>query len=130
MQSDAGKENNVLTFLDYLFGEKTVLFIGYSLDELEILEYVIVKARLRQKESSATEIGHYILQGYFSHEQVLMENMRRYFAECGIGLIPFLRDEKNYDQLIEVLEAFAREAPASEPLKLAKLAEMERLLDR
>jgi SIR2-like domain len=129
---NAGEENNVLTFLDHLFREKTVLFIGYSLDELEILEYVIVKARLRQKESAAseTEISHHILQGFFSHEQVLMENMRLYFAECGIGLIPFLRDEKNYDQLIEVLEAFAREAPASEPLKLAKLAEMEGLLDR
>jgi hypothetical protein len=37
---DTGKENNVLTFLDFLFREKNVLFVG-GLDELEILEYVI-----------------------------------------------------------------------------------------
>ena len=42
----AGRENNVLTFLDFLFGQKNVLFVGYGLDELEILEYVIGKASL------------------------------------------------------------------------------------
>ena len=39
-------ENRVLTFLEFLFSEKNVLFIGYGLEELEILEYVIGKARL------------------------------------------------------------------------------------
>jgi hypothetical protein len=38
----------VLTSLDYLFSNRTVLFIGYGLDELEILEYVILKARQNQ----------------------------------------------------------------------------------
>jgi len=41
---DAQNENRVLTFLEHLLREKTVLFIGYGLEELEILEYVIQKA--------------------------------------------------------------------------------------
>src|ERR1017187_5797415 len=34
---DAQKENRVLTFLEHLFTQKTALFIGYGLEELEIL---------------------------------------------------------------------------------------------
>jgi hypothetical protein len=47
LSADPQRENRVLTFLDFLFREKTVLFIGYGLDELEILEYVILKAGRR-----------------------------------------------------------------------------------
>jgi SIR2-like domain len=32
------EENRLLTFLEYLFDKKTVLFIGYGLEDLEILE--------------------------------------------------------------------------------------------
>ncbi len=39
--ADPSRENRTLTFLDYLFTNKTVLFVGYGLDDLEILEYVI-----------------------------------------------------------------------------------------
>ena len=44
-KTDPSMENRVLTFLDHLFTNKTVLFVGYGLEELEILEYVILKAR-------------------------------------------------------------------------------------
>ena len=43
-----------------------------------------------------------------------------YLSECGIQLIPFLRDEKDWDQLLYVLEHFAKTIPASEPLYLAE----------
>src|SRR6266403_2313653 len=42
---DPALENRTLTFLEFLFHQKTVLFVGYGLDDLEILEYVIQKAR-------------------------------------------------------------------------------------
>ncbi len=38
---DPTRENRTLTFLDHLFSNKTVLFVGYGLEDLEILEYVI-----------------------------------------------------------------------------------------
>ncbi len=70
---DPQKENRVLTFLDFLFKNKTVLFIGYGLDELEILEYVILKAG-RPAGTTNREPRHYILQGFFSHEAALFQN--------------------------------------------------------
>jgi hypothetical protein len=129
LSGDPAKENRVLTFLEHLFANKTVLFIGYGLEELEILEYVILKAR-RAPGSPENEAKHYILQGFFSHEEALMRQMKSYYLkECGIELIPFLRDEKDFDQLIDVLEHFATIVPASTPLVIEKALEMEALLD-
>ena len=125
---DRTKENRVLTFLDYLFTNKAVLFIGYGLDELEILEYVILKAR-RPSPPRPKETKHYIIQGFFSHQRELLRGLQSYYLDCGIHLIPFLRDNKNWEQLLEVLEDFALRVPASEPLVLQKAQEMENLLN-
>jgi hypothetical protein len=125
LSGDRGRENPVLTFLEYLFDNKTVLFVGYGLEELEILEYVILKAR-----RTAAEARHYMLQGFFSHEETLLRSLKSYYlSECGIQLIPFLRDEKDWDQLLEVLDEFAGSTPASAPLVLLKAQEMEDLLN-
>jgi hypothetical protein len=120
-------ENKVLSFLWFLFSQKNVLFVGYGLEELEILEYVIGKARV-MGEFGNTDIRHFLLQGFFSHEEELAQSLSSYYAECGIELIPFLRDQKDWDQLIEVLEEYARLAPASAPLNVQVLKEMEALL--
>lgn len=101
--------------------------MGYGLEELEILEYVIVKARL-MAEPSKREMRHFLLQGFFSHQVELARSLTNYYAECGIELVPFLRDEKDWDQLIEVLEEFARIAPAGSPLTIQVLKDMEALL--
>jgi len=125
----AGKENLVLTFLEYLFKHKTVLFVGYGLEELEILEYVILKSQ-RVPRADRGEAKHYLLQGFFSHELELMRSLKRYYLEeCAIQLIPFLRDQQDWDQLLDVLEEFARLTPASEPMVLQEFKEMEDLLN-
>ena len=120
-------ENRVLTFLEFLFSQKSVLFVGYGLAELEILEYVIGKAHLMTEPGNA-ELRHFLLQGFFSHEEELERALSDYYAECGIELIPYLRDNKGHDQLMDVLEEFARMAPTSAPLNVQILSEMEDLL--
>ena len=119
-------ENRILTFLDYLFREKTVLFVGYGLQELEILEYVITKAK--QTPSGKPEVRHYLVQGFFLHEEELSRNLDAYYRESGIELISFSRDEKGWDQLLDVVERFAREMPASD-LVLEDFSQMEALLN-
>jgi hypothetical protein len=125
--ADANTENRALTFLEHLFEHYTVLFIGYGLEELEILEYVILKAR-RQINTAENEARHYLLQGFFSHETALLRSMEIYYLhECGIQLIPFLRDQKDRDQLLDVLEDFAQRMPASGPLVLQQVQVLEDL---
>jgi|SRR5579859_562871 len=129
---DANLENRALTFLEHLFGHYTVLFIGYGLEELEILEYVILKAK-PQENTVHNEARHFLLQGFFSHEAALLRRMKTYYLrECGIQLIPFLRDQKDHEQLLEVLEDFAQRIPASAPLMLQEehvLAELAREME-
>jgi hypothetical protein len=121
---DPQTENPVLTFLDFLFRHRTVLFIGYGLEELEILEYVLTKG-----PRGTGEVRHYMLQGYFSHEENLVRNMDIYYRnECGIELLPFRRDEKDWEQLLDVIEKFADGMPASNPLVQQEMQDMENLL--
>jgi hypothetical protein len=127
LTEEAATENRALTFLEHLFEHHTVLFIGYGLEELEILEYVILKAR-RQPNTSGNEARHYLLSGFFSHQAALLTSMQDYYLrECGIELIPFVRDQKDHYQLLEVLEDFAQRMPASAPLVLQQQQELEDL---
>ena len=125
---DGGMEENpFLTFLQTLFKLKNVLFIGYGLSELEVLEYVVQKGIQRQPHDHE-EPQHYVLQGFFSHEIELARSLESYFRQFGIGLIPFSRDGRDWDQLIEVIDHFARELPPGPVTALPKRREMEELL--
>jgi hypothetical protein len=124
---DASTENRTLTLLEHLFANYTVLFIGYGLEELEILEYVILKAK-RQQHAEKLEARHYLLQGFFSHEQTVMHSMKAYYQrDCGIQLISFLRDEQDHGQLLDVVEDFAQRIPARTPLVLQQAQNLEQL---
>jgi len=125
---EADKENRVLTFLDYLFNKKTVLFLGYGLEELEILEYVILKAK--NTPTIGGEAKHFIVQGFFSHQADLIRSLQLYFLkECGIELIPFYRDQKDWDQLLDVAAELAKLVPVSDLMCAQELVEMEDMLD-
>ena len=59
-----------------------------------------------------------------------MRRLKHYYLhECGIQLIPFLRDQKDWEQLLDVLKEFARLAPASTPIYLQEFKEMGELLN-
>ena len=60
------------TFLEYVFRNKTVLFLGYGLEELEILEYIILRESAKRGPSEA---AHFALQGFFSFESALCDAM-------------------------------------------------------
>ena len=125
-----GKENHenpFLTFLQTLFKLKNVLFIGYGLNELEILEYIVQKGLERLPNNDELP-KHYVLQGFFTHEIELARSLERYFHQFGIGLLPFSRDERDWDQLVSVIDYLARELPHGYPLSLPKRLEMEELL--
>lgn len=104
-----------------------MLFIGYGLSELEIPEYVIQKG-LEKRPKTDESFRHYILQGFFSHELGLAKNLEKYYSRFGIGLIPFQRDEHNYEQLIEVIDYLTQEIPPGRLLATRKLLDMEELL--
>jgi hypothetical protein len=125
---DPMKENRTLTFLGHLFTMKTVLFVGYGVDELEILEYVIQKGRMVH-EGGEAEAKHFMLQGFYAHEYELMRSTTQYYKQCDVQLLPFRKDQRDWHQLLEVLDEFARAIPTAPIMNLQKLTEMESFLD-
>ena len=86
--TDHDPENYVLTFLEHLFTHKTVLFVGYGLDELEVLEYIVAKAPTAQEASnhgtscckdSAEELAQW-------------KHVAAYYRDFGIQIIRFVKD--------------------------------------
>jgi hypothetical protein len=120
------RENPFLTFLEILFKTKSVLFVGYGLGELEILEYVFQKGIDKPKENE--EPRHFVLQGFFTHELELAKNLDLYYQSFGVKLLPYSRDENDWEQLIHVLENLALSLPQGRSLMSPKIAEMKDLL--
>jgi hypothetical protein len=93
---------------------------------LEILEYIIQKSI--KPSGSNEEPRHYVLQGFFSYELELARSLESYFNQFGIGLLPFSRDNLDWDQLVDVIAYLAQELPSNPQLALSKRNEMEALL--
>lgn len=123
-------ENKFLTFLIQIFATRNALFIGYGLAELEILEYVIQKG-LDKRSSlphSKEQPRHFVLWGFFSHQRELAGSLKSYFRSFGIQLLPFSRDERDWESLIDVLEKLCADLPAGARLTSMERLEMEELL--
>lgn len=92
----------VQTFLRELFERKTVLFMGYGLEEIEVLEYI-----MRQGGSVNSEpprIRRFILQGFFNADEPLFKFLHEYYLQSfQCELIPFPKDHKDYEQLVDLV---------------------------
>ena len=97
-------KDNVRVLLKHLFSNHVVLFLGYGLEEAEILEHILrwgeaQKARERRK---------FTLQGFFRSEQPLYENLYKYYeSSFGIHLIGFERDKEDYQAQERIIKSWA-----------------------
>lgn len=109
-----------LDFLRLLFRRRRVMFVGYGLEELDILEYVLQKADVNEASS------HFLIQGFFAHEKVLADHLRSYYLqEFNVRLLAFSRDGKDHNALVDVLTNIAerpRLRTADQISKIRKLA--------
>ena len=98
----------VQTFLQHLFKTKTVLFLGYGLEEFEILEYILKNSVGKGGIKSTNGKKSFVLQGFFDAEESLYRNLKKYYMDSfSIGLIGFKRDQKDYEQQTDILESWA-----------------------
>jgi hypothetical protein len=120
-----GERNSILTFLRTVFNERVVLFVGYGLGDLELLEYVILKGR-----TPTDPAKHFILQPFFSHELEVAQLYERYYREdCRLTMLPYLRDQHNHRQLINVIEHLAAVMPGGDLMAIERQVQMEQMLD-
>ncbi len=97
-------------FLTYLFKSKTVLFLGYGLEEIEVLEYIL-RIEERSIKSSIPIVKRFILQGFFKAEQTMFNIFKEYYREAfDADLVGFIKDYNSYEQQIEILENWSNKA--------------------
>ena len=114
----------IIAFLRELFSKWTVLFVGYGLAELEVIEYVI-KAASPEGGLPESEIRHHILYGYRSSEAAQTTFIERFFEnECNVGVIKYKIDDAGWEELINVLQAWQPQVDTRD----ASLIEMQQYL--
>ncbi|MCP4410400.1 MAG: hypothetical protein GY807_22175 [Gammaproteobacteria bacterium] len=105
-------DEHVKHFLGELFARKTVLFVGYGLDEAEILEHILRRGAVQ----STADRRRFVLQGYYRSQQPLYENLHRYYEKSfGVHVIGFVRDHEDYKQQETLLRAWAPRIQINRP---------------
>ena len=118
------QNEEIQLFLNHLFTRFTVLFIGYGLEEYELLEFLVHKS---QAHTSNKEIKHYLLYPLFSWEQDMLKFYQLYYRDLKIEIIPCKKDKRGYEQLYEIIKAWTLEI--KEAVQPAGYSEIFKLID-
>ena len=95
-------DQDFVQFLTTIFLEDNVIvFIGYGLNEFELIDYVVTKTGYN--EDSPKKV--YVLYGFCENDDVLYEAKKSYFDALNIEIIPYNLTQKGYIALIDVLKA-------------------------
>jgi len=117
----------VQAFLSAMFKNYTVLFVGYGLAELEVLDNII-----RSNESlrtGAAEPQHFLLYAYRSTESVQTRFIEQFFRDqCGVRVIPYCIDAKGYQEVVEVFKGWNSELDVRDPTILDLQAHLDRCI--
>jgi len=86
-------KKHIQEFLTSLFARKKVVFVGYGLEESEILEFIFRRSGIRPKDTK----DRFALQGFFQSESPLYEKLYKYYEHTfGVHLLGFLKDYQGY----------------------------------
>lgn len=91
-------------FLIELFGKYTVLFIGYGLEELEIIEFMFRSKKPRRGTKSSAQ-KHCLLYPYFDFQKGLLKHLTKYYRSLGeIAIEKFPIDDHDHLRLKDIIE--------------------------
>jgi hypothetical protein len=92
---------NFREVLNKIFNEYTVLFLGYGLEEFEILDFLISKLKLDKR---SRRLRNFILLPYYSGEENILDFDQIYYNNLGIKVLGYCKDENGYNQLYYVIK--------------------------
>lgn len=123
--SNADDNKKYLKFLREIFLKYTVLFVGYGLDELEILEFFATKTDIGKSRGK----NHFLLLPLYKGEENILRNEKSYFNFFGIEVIAFEKDQNGHNQLIEVIKAWSNEIELASSALHNNYEEIEEIVD-
>lgn len=80
--------------------DRVILIIGYSLSELQLLDFIIKDDLLKSDERLKKT---FLLNGYYSYQENVFEAEEEYYSTYGITLLSYCKDEKGYQGLVDAL---------------------------
>ena len=94
---------NIQEFLGEMFEKMTILFLGYGLEETEILEHI-----LRRGSAKANcERKRFVLQGYYLSQVPLYYQLYRYYEHSfGVHLLGYVKDYENHKCLEKIIKSW------------------------
>lgn len=103
----------VQSFLKELFDRYTVLFLGYGLDEWEVLEHILRKG----VRSPHQQKNRFMLHGFYSHQKKTFSHLYDYYekAFC-VRMVHFSLDYLEYRQLEKIMGDWAGNLEVGGPL--------------
>jgi len=117
--------DNVQEFLGELFEKKTVVFLGYGLEEAEILEHILRRGQVKE----TGDRRRFTVQGFFRSQQPLYEKLHNYYEKSfGVHLLSFIRDHEDYRGLETTVKSWVPRIEIREPPLLADVEFMDEVL--
>lgn len=115
----------VKELLIQLFKKKIVLFLGYGLEEAEILEHILRRGQVHK----TTERRRFSLQGFFRSEKPLYEKLHAYYENSfGVHLLGFERDKEDYKGLEFIIKLWANQLEIRKHALVKELEFMDEVL--
>ena len=103
---------SVQFFLGELFDKKTILFLGYGLEEAEVLEHILRRGSVKP----SLERRRFALQGFFLSQKPLYANLHTYYEKSfGVHLLGFVRDHENYKRIEGIIKTWANQIKVNKP---------------
>lgn len=109
------KNETYQNFLKEIFfkdKEYVLMFIGYGIDEMEIIDFMIEKHSDEngQKPSSYYDLINrfYVFLPFFENEMRLLDHERKYFDLLQMTVIPYSIDKMGYNQLNEIISVWRK----------------------
>lgn len=98
------EKTSLKRFLEKLFEKCTVIFLGSSLEELQILEVIRKNKR-----------PHYALMPTYFENLQFLELKAQYLKSLNLTILPYFLDNDGYSRLYSVLDAWKNELQTSSP---------------
>lgn len=106
---------NIASFLKHIFFDPSfrLLFMGYGIDELEIIDYMVEKYSYSMQKPKLL-YKNYILMPTFRNEAEILKHESIYFNKLEMSVIPYAIDDIGYDQLYELIAIWKDELLAQD----------------
>lgn len=118
-------DETVKHFLGELFEKKTILFIGYGLEEAEILEHILRRGGVKVTKDKR----RFTLMPFFLSQLPLYKMLYDYYQKSfGVHLVGFIRDHKDYKQLEDIIKAWSEQIEVRPPALVEDLEFMDEVL--